>query len=204
LGQKKNRRLKKVLTIHQFVKNWEKSGFYDILFCMKKTENNFAFIDSQNLNLGIQKLGWKLDYAKFRVYLKEKYGVEKAYLFIGFVALNQKLYDHLQEAGFILKFKPTVPDSDGRIKGNVDADLVLHTILKIGEYEKALIVSSDGDFYSLVQHLYEVKKLKAVLSPDVKNCSTLLRKTAKDKMQYMNDLQNKLAKTKKHHLRTEP
>jgi len=29
---------------------------------MKKiNENNFAFIDSQNLNLGIQSLGWKLD-----------------------------------------------------------------------------------------------------------------------------------------------
>lgn len=36
---------------------------------MKKESNNYAFIDSQNLNLGIQKLGWKLDYQKFRVYL---------------------------------------------------------------------------------------------------------------------------------------
>jgi len=150
---------------------------------MKKELNNYAFIDSQNLNLGIQKLGWKLDYKRFRVYLKEKYGVEKAYIFIGFVALNQGLYDSLQEAGFILKFKPTIPDYDGKIKGNVDADLVLRTILEINDYNKAVIVSSDGDFYSLVQRLYETKKLGAVLSPDVKNCSTLLKKTAKEKMQ---------------------
>jgi len=75
---------------------------------MHAQENNYAFIDSQNLNLGIQKLGWKLDYQRFRVYLAEKYGVKKAYIFIGFVALNQSLYDHLQEAGFILKFKPTI------------------------------------------------------------------------------------------------
>ena len=62
--------------------------------------NNYAFIDSQNLNLGIKKLGWKLDHRKFRVYLKEKYGVKNAYIFVGFMALNQKLYDSLQEAGF--------------------------------------------------------------------------------------------------------
>lgn len=154
--------------------------------------NNYAFIDSQNLNLGIQKLGWKLDYKKFRIYLREKYEVEKAYLFIGFVALNQKLYDRLQESGFILKFKPTIPDEDGKIKGNVDANLVLQAMIDINNYSKAVIVSSDGDFYSLVQHLNENGKLRAVMSSDARNCSTLLKQSAKDKIQYMYDLRNKL------------
>lgn len=81
---------------------------------MKTNANNYAFVDSQNLNLGIQKLGWKLSYKKFRVYLKEKYNVRKAYIFIGFVTLNQKLYDSLQEAGFLLKFKPTIPRPTAR------------------------------------------------------------------------------------------
>ncbi len=164
---------------------------------MKKKENNYAFIDSQNLNLGIQKLGWKLDYKKFRVYLAEKYGVKKAYLFIGFVALNQSLYDNLQESGFILKFKPTIPDADGKIKGNIDADLVLKAALELSEYDKAVIVSSDGDFYSLVQYLYENNKLKIVLSPDIENCSSLLRQTSKEKIWFMNELQDKLAYKKK-------
>lgn len=159
--------------------------------------NNYAFIDSQNLNLGIQKLGWKLDYQKFRVYLKEKYHVQKAYIFVGFVALNQKLYDKLQEAGFLLKFKPTIPDGDGKIKGNVDADLVLHATLEIDAYDKTVIVSSDGDFYSLVQHLYDADKLEVVLSPDMKNCSRLLKQTAKEKIQFINNLRNKLEYKKK-------
>ena len=159
---------------------------------MHSRENNYAFVDSQNLNLGIQKLGWRLDYRKFRVYLAEKYGVKKAYIFIGFVALNQSLYDHLQEAGFILKFKPTIPDADGKIKGNTDADLVLRATLELHEYDKAVIVSSDGDFYSLVQHLYENNKLKVVLSPDRENCSSLLKQTAKEKIWFMNELRGKL------------
>lgn len=164
---------------------------------MKKKGNNYAFIDSQNLNLGIQKLGWKLDYRKFRIYLSEKYDVQKAYMFIGFVALNQSLYDNLQEAGFILKFKPTIPDDDGKIKGNIDADLVLRAALELNEYNKAVIVSSDGDFYSLVQYLYENDKLKVVLSPDIKNCSNLLTQTSKEKIWFMNELRDKLEYKKK-------
>ena len=172
---------------------------------MRKKENNYAFIDSQNLNLGIQKLGWKLDYRSFRIYLAEKYGVTRAYMFIGFVVLNQSLYDSLQEAGFILIFKPTIPDADGKIKGNIDADLVLRVMLELGDYDKAVIVSSDGDFYSLVQYLYESGKLKIVLSPDIENCSNLLKQTAKEKIWFMNELQDKLEyKKEKHRLRTEP
>jgi uncharacterized LabA/DUF88 family protein len=166
-------------------------------------EKNYAYIDSQNLNLGIQKQGWKLDYKKFRVYLHEKYGVEKAYMFIGFVALNQKLYDKLQEAGFILKFKPTIPDADGKIKGNVDADLVLQAMIEINEYDQAVIITSDGDFYSLVQYLGEKLKLKITISPDINECSSLLKQVAKDKIHFMNDLRNKLEYKRKVPLKDE-
>ncbi len=170
---------------------------------MKKSRNNYAFIDSQNLNLGIQKLGWKLDYAKFRIYLREKYHVERAYMFIGFVVGNQGLYDRLQEAGFMLKFKPTIPDGGGNIKGNIDADLVLTAILERDSYDQAVIVTSDGDFYSLVQHLYDTAKLRAVLSPDRQHCANLLRQTAQEKMIYMHNLQEKLEyKNEKHRRRT--
>ena len=159
---------------------------------MNKNQNNYAFIDSQNLNLGILNLGWKLDYQRFRVYLKEKYSTTKAYLFIGFIPMNQELYDRLQEAGFILVFKPTIPDRDGKIKGNVDADLVLKAMIEYENYNKAIIVSSDGDFYSLVKHLYDSNKLEIVLSPEKKNCSSLLCQSAKEKIWFMDNLQQKL------------
>ena len=85
---------------------------------MLNKENNYAFIDSQNLNLGIQELGWKLDFRKFRIYLKEKYGVTKAYLFIGFISENQNLYRALQEYGYVLIFKPIMKIDDDTVKGN--------------------------------------------------------------------------------------
>ena len=73
-----------------------------------QTENNYAFIDSQNLNLAVQDQGWKLDWEKFRIYLKDTHKVTKAYLFIGFVPTNQGLYTSLQNKGYILVFKPTL------------------------------------------------------------------------------------------------
>ncbi|MBU1255906.1 NYN domain-containing protein, partial [Patescibacteria group bacterium] len=129
---------------------------------MKKKENNYAFIDSQNLNLGVLSLGWKLDYKKFRIYLKEKYCVSKVYLFIGYIPSNQDLYSFLQEAGYVCVFKPTLPNEKGEVKGNIDADLVLQAMIDYKKYDKALIISSDGDFYSLVKYLYRQNKLKCV------------------------------------------
>ena len=165
---------------------------------MKQTEKNYAFIDSQNLNLGIKSLGWKLDHKRFRIYLREKYKVEIAYLFIGYIPENQDLYSSLQECGYVLVFKPTLPDKNGDIKGNVDADLVLQAMLDYEKYDKAVIVTSDGDFYSLVKYLYKQNKLRFVMSPYVKTCSVLLKKTAREKIVFMNNLKEKLGYKEKH------
>ena len=164
---------------------------------MKNGANNFAFIDSQNVHKGVQRdLGWRMDWARFRVYLKHKYQVTNAYLFIGFLPEHNDRYDELQKAGFILKFKPVLPNGTDGVKGNVDADLVLQAMIDYAEYDQAVLVSSDGDFYSLARYLYDRKKLAAVLSPHRQKCSALLRKSAKDKMAYLDTLKHKLAKRK--------
>jgi uncharacterized LabA/DUF88 family protein len=141
-------------------------------------KNNYAFIDSQNLNLGVKSQGWKLDWRKFRQYLRNKYNVSKAYLFIGQVAGNEALYTSLQEFGFILIFKPALEfrrQGKVTIKGNVDAELVLHAMIQYKNYSKAVIVSGDGDFHCLVEYLDKKKKLLKILAP-TKHYSGLLRK----------------------------
>jgi uncharacterized LabA/DUF88 family protein len=154
-------------------------------------ENNYAFIDGQNLNLGIKELGWKLDFKKFRIYLKEKYNVSKAYYFIGFVEGNNGLYSSLQEYGYILIFKPTFKNKEGKIKGNCDAELVLQAMIDYNNFDKAIIVSGDGDFYCLIKYLRERNKLRNVLTPN-DNFSGLLKKSAGSNLAVMNDLRNKL------------
>lgn len=150
---------------------------------MKEKVKVYAFIDSQNLNLGVRSQGWKLDFGKFRKYLMSKYGVVKTFLFIGYVEGNQALYTHLQNVGYICVFKPTLKVKEGKekvvkIKGNVDAELVLHTMIEWNNYDKAMIVSGDGDFYCLIEHLESKGKLSKIVAPNPKY-SSLLKKYAK-------------------------
>ncbi len=154
------------------------------------TKPNYAFIDSQNLNVGVQKYGWKMDWVKFRKFLSDKYGVTKAFMFIGYVPEFENMYQQLHEAGYMIVLKPTydmtrprpeekvAPKEDKPIdspikeeekrpvKGNVDADLVLWVMKEQPRYDKAVIVSGDGDFYSLVEYLDEQKKLLKILAPN--------------------------------------
>lgn len=164
---------------------------------MKKKENNYAFIDSQNLNLSIRAQGWTLDYRKFRRYLEDKYGITKAYLFLGYVPQYQDLYTSLQEDGFILIFKPTLKLPDGKVKGNVDAELVLHAMVEYPKYDKALIVTNDGDFYCLVDYLIKQDKLLKLMIPNRKAFSSLFRKLMAH-IVFLDNMRGKLEFIKKH------
>src|ERR1019366_9598250 len=148
----------------------------------------YAFVDSQNVNLAINSLGWKLDWSRFRVHLRDKYHVKTAYLFVGFVPTNQELYTFLQQAGFVLIFKPTLVLPDGGVKGNVDAELVLQAMIDYPDYDQAVIVTGDGDFYCLVKYLNDNHKLNRLLVPNEKRYSMLLKRFAANKIDFMNNL----------------
>jgi len=153
--------------------------------------NNYAFIDSQNLNLSILDQGWKLDFMKFKKYLSDKYRVRKAFLFLGYVPSNKNLYRSLKSYGYSIIFKPTLFLSNNAVKGNVDAELVLHAVIKMSEYDKAMIVSGDGDFYCLIEYLKQQNKLLKLMIPNKYRYSSLFRKMRKD-IVFMNELRGKL------------
>ncbi len=156
---------------------------------MRQKEDNAAFIDGANLHQALNSLGWKLDYKKFRIWLTEKFSVTRAYIFLGNIPKYNNLYTHLQECGYILIFKEVIYDGDGKAKGNCDADIVLKMVQEYyeGRYDYALLVSSDGDYASLITFLLNKQKLKMVLSPaNVKKCSVLLKRTGA-KIAYIND-----------------
>ena len=156
---------------------------------LKTIANNYAFIDSQNLNLSIREQGWALDFARFRVYLKEKYGITKALIFIGYVPQNQDLYNNLRKDSYILIFKPTLTLPSGDVKGNVDAELVLHTMIEFPNYDKAIIASGDGDFYCLVDYLLKKDKLLNLMIPNKNRFSSLFRKVNQHII-FMNNLRD--------------
>jgi uncharacterized LabA/DUF88 family protein len=155
----------------------------------------YAFIDSQNLNLGIQKAGWKMDWRKFRAFLEKNYNVKQAYMFIGYMPENESLYEQMHDLGYSVVLKPTVdvnayteqlkaeaiakgekPPAEvpkQATKGNVDADLVLYAMKELPNYDKAVIVSGDGDFFGLIEYLDQEGRLLNVLTPNWQYSSLL-------------------------------
>lgn len=139
--------------------------------------NNYAFIDWQNLNLGIKSQWRDIDLKRFRIYIKDKFKVTSAYYFLWYVPWNESLYTYLQSIGYILIFKPTL-QINWKIKWNCDAELVLHTMINFNNFDNAVIVTWDWDFHCLIEHLQQENKLYKVIVPDQKNYSSLLKKFA--------------------------
>lgn len=133
---------------------------------MIKKENNFVFIDNQNLFAELKRCGWDLDYARFIVYLREKYSAQR-----------------------ILR------TADG-VKGNCDADLILHAMRQLDQFDKAIIITSDGDFYCLVEYLAFKNKLKKLIIPNKDRYSSLLKKF-RDQSNYLNDYRDRFCFQKK-------
>lgn len=141
--------------------------------------HNLAFIDGQNLYMNTTKYGWKIDLAKFRIYLSDKYNVGKAYYFLGAVDdANRNLYELIQTSGFILVFREHNQSMVGKKKGNVDTDIVFTVLTKIidGEpFNKVVLVSGDGDYFKTVRYLVEHEKFAKLLAPDRHSTSSLYR-----------------------------
>ncbi len=148
---------------------------------------NYAFVDSQNLNLGVRAQGWRLDWTKFKSYLQSQWKVSKAFLFIGYIEEQEEMYTQLRKMGFTLVFKPTVIHGD-EVKGNVDVELVLHAMTEWNNYNQAVIISGDGDFYSLVKYLHEQEKLAALIIPNQRRYSSLYAELPQKYLQFMNSL----------------
>ena len=151
------------------------------------------YIDGNNLHQSAKSLGFSIDYKKFRGWLRQKFDADNIYLFISLVPDRLKFYTHLQECGFILIFKQTISVS-GVVKGNCDAELVLKTVSDFytKSFEKAILVTGDGDFGCLVEFLQNQEALKCVVAPDHKKLSILIR-NKNCEVTYLNNLYHKFS-----------
>ena len=155
--------------------------------------NNYAYIDNQNLYMATKFADepWLIDMKRFRVYLLEKYHVTKAYLFMG--AYNpdyDKRYSLYRDCGYELVFRLHSSGSLGQKKGNIDTDLVFLCMRDIYEdksLDKVLIVSRDGDYFRMVDHLCKSKRLAKVLLPSHKNASSLYKKLSREFYTYLDN-----------------
>jgi uncharacterized LabA/DUF88 family protein len=126
--------------------------------------------------------------------LGDKYNVSIAYYFLGYVEKYSNLYEGLQRDGYeVVNIEPTILP-DGSVKGNCDADLVCKALVDLYEYgyDKAVIVASDGDYKSLVEHLKNKGKLERVIACSRGGCAKKLSKAAGTQIDFLNDFRAKI------------
>ena len=168
----------------------------------KSKSGNYAFIDGQNLHLGAAEAKWKIDYKKFRIYLRDKYKVKEAYYFFGFVSEDQQeLYNNLQRAGFIVIFKEHKEFLIGKKKGNVDTDIVFEMMKSLidEKFDKIILVSGHGDYKKVVDYLIKKKKFAKILFPNNKFASSLYKELGSEYYSCLSDpgVKNKIIYKKK-------
>lgn len=155
--------------------------------------NNIAFIDGQNLYMGTKSCGpsWEIDLAKFKVYLEKKYNVSEIYYFLGYVQdENEELYEKIQKAGLILKFREHNSAMLGKKKGNVDSDIIFSVMKKMykdEDFNKIILVSGDGDYKMLVDFLIEENKFEKILFPNKQYASSLYKKMGRKYFAHLED-----------------
>jgi len=130
----------------------------------------YAFIDGSNIIYSSRAEGWHVDQKKLCEYLKKKYGVLKALFYYGKDSKNPKQLKFLQKLesfGFTLRTKE-IKRYGQRMKANCDVDLTMDALILIQKYDRAIILSGDGDFLPLYQHI-EKKKKKVIIIASAKN-----------------------------------
>lgn len=139
---------------------------------------SYAFLDAQNISVSISRQRWKIDWFLVRSWLAKTYDVRRAVMFLGYLEEQEPMYDYFNECGYDIVFKPVHTLPNGETKGNVDAEIVLHAMAAYPHYDRAVLMSGDGDFACLVTYLRERNKLGAVVAPNAKSASSFLRDAA--------------------------
>ena len=151
--------------------------------------SNLALIDGQNLHLGTTKNGWKINFSRFRTYLRDKYNIAEALYFLGYVDEQyQDLYSSLQRAGFIVCFREHHSALKATKKGNVDTDIVfeaMKVIIERQDIARILIVSGDGDYKKLVDYLIKKDRFEKLLFPNKQFASSLYKRLSPKYFDYL-------------------
>jgi uncharacterized LabA/DUF88 family protein len=160
---------------------------------MISRERNYAFIDGQNMHKGTVRQGWRVGYGKLRIYLRNKYQVEKAYIFLGYIKENEPFYQKIERHGFIILFKEVSYGPNGMVKGNCDSDMVLRICMDFWNFDKAVIISGDGDFYSMCQVLSSLDKFRVILAPNKAGFSERYYRFGSDKVDFLSNNKDSIA-----------
>ncbi|MBI4282973.1 MAG: NYN domain-containing protein [Chloroflexi bacterium] len=127
-----------------------------------KSERRAVFIDEANVAKGLGLLrekGFSLDYSKLLKWLTLGTILTGAYIYVGLDPRKPQIqgwYAKLHTLGYTVNVVEGKQYADGSTKEpNADLPMACDLLLKMEEYDTAVLVSGDGDFYPAVKALME-------------------------------------------------
>lgn len=137
--------------------------------------NRYAFIDASNVYYAASREGWEVDYKKLYSYLAGRYKVSKAFYFTGTTHNFKRasLYDTLLKVGYKLILVLTRFIQGGQAKADVDSVMTFEMMRVLKEYDSAIIMTGDGDYYDVLKYLLKTKKDVRLISTTKSSASDL-------------------------------
>lgn len=131
---------------------------------LKKKRVN-VFIDSANLYYASSVAGLRIDYYKLARWYQTKCNLINLNFYTAYDPDDQRQLDFFNELGKVgyNVIKKPIQKFENSVKGNMDIELAVDSIIYAGEYDILVLISGDGDFKYLIQTLDKMGKEVIVL-----------------------------------------
>lgn len=126
----------------------------------------YAFVDAANILFrNTESTSWRIDLKKLIKYLQERFGATKIFYFGGQDDRNKiqaNLHRKLAMWGYELRLNPVKHFMNDRgewfIKADVDSRMSFEMMRLFSQYDRAVVLTGDGDFYWVLEYLLQKKE----------------------------------------------
>ena len=128
---------------------------------VKEQARIYAFIDASNIHYGSKDAGFTVDYAKLKSYLTSRFSVSRLFYFGAIDEAKEEeliFKEELLSLGYELKLVHLKIFKDGRKKADTDSRMTFEMMKMLDEYDRAVVLSGDGDFYWILEYIRGVKE----------------------------------------------
>ena len=183
-----------------------------------KKPKAYIFIDASNFHYYLVKIGWQIDWKKFKLYCENLYESPKFFYYEGVPSKSQYFDIHPQHSlpqfidakknklnyfkflkvlSFKVRHKPVgrvYDNTAGKFKHkcNFDVELTIDALDGMSDYEVFVLFSGDGDFIKLVKYLKGKKKKAVVIAPSDRLSDNL--ENAANQVIYLEDLKSEISR----------
>jgi len=157
------------------------------------------FIDNSNIFKGFRKYNIKVDYEKLKNLITRNRELHGIFLYEGAVypmsSEKKRWYNELtDQSGYVIKASFDKIAASGAIEKKVDINISIDIISLAYEdtYDTAVLVSSAGDFVSIVKKVKELSKIVEVWAFKYSLAYALKEELEHENIHYLDDVMSKI------------